>query len=119
LGNDKLAISIVNIPEEDSVKALSFDEFKKMGWAELSSPLRGGGKFYPLSLLDKSKNGTSIFEEIYTSTDPVSNTQLKNKRVILFNSTDHVHQIIFQTKATDFESMQETINKIQNSIVLT
>lgn len=118
IGNDKLVISIAYIPMNESLfSGFTFDGYKKLMYETLSNA--NNTRSTSLSVADKSKNGTAIFEEIYTSKDPVSGTELKTKRVLLFNNKKSVHQVAFQTKAADFESQIDTINAIQNSIVLT
>lgn len=121
LGNDKLVISIqyneLSKAEVSALSYITFNQWKDAVWAAFSES--NDTKTTQVYSADKSKNGTAIFEEIYTSKDPIKGTELKNKRVILFDDKTHTHIIIFQTKATDFESQIDTMNAIQNSIVLT
>lgn len=118
IGNDKLKIAVVYTRIESDIQGtFSFDQFKQLVWNELSS--NQDDKVTQLYAGDKSTNGTTIYEEIYTSKDPVSDEILKNKRVVFINNYNSMHQIIFQALETDFESLQETITKIQNSVILT
>ncbi len=118
LGNDKLKIAIVKVPIDNAIKQyFTFDQFKSLAQNYLENP--GNNKTTNLSLLDKSKNGTTIYEVIYTSKDPVSDAELKNKEIVIFKDYNTMYEVFFQTNASDFASQQEIINAIQNSIVLT
>ena len=118
LGNDKLKIAIAENNVPSSIKKyFSFNQYRQFVWAGLNSG--NSTKYTTLYTGDKSKNGTTIYEEIYTSKDPVSGTELKNKRVVVFKDMNRLYDIIFQTKTSDFQSQQDTINNIENSIVLT
>ena len=118
LGNDKLKIAISKMKVPSSFKNyFNFNTYKKLMWQSLNN--QNDTKTTTLYTGDKSKNGVTIYEEIYTSKDPVAGTDLKNKRVVLFKDMNNVYDVIFQTKASDFESQQDTMNGIENSITVT
>ena len=118
LGNDKLKITIAENTVPSSVKQFfNLTQYQGFVWQGLNND--SSTKYTNLYTGDKSKNGTTVYEEIYTSKDPVSGTELKNKRVVVFKDMNKLYQVIFQTKTADFESQQDTINNIENSIVLT
>lgn len=119
LGNDKLVISIEKIPiTSEDKQYYTFDQFKQLLWADLNN--NSATAYTHISAADKSANGTTIYEEIYTSTDPKTGAQLKNKAVAFIKGYGNYYiWMVFQTKAENFDSQLETINKIQNSAVLT
>lgn len=118
LGNDKLKIAITKMKVPSSLKNFfNFNTYKNLMWQSLNN--QSDTKTTTLYTGDKSKNGVTIYEEIYTSKDPIAGTELKNKRVVLFKDMNKVYDVIFQTKASDFESQQDTINNIENSIIIT
>ena len=120
LGNNKIVISISDVQTlgNESLKSLiPLDEFKELIWNSIGDDK--SGKSTSLSKRDISKNGTTIYEEIYSSEDPIKNIEYKNKWIIIIKDVNKIINIIFQTKASDFESQQKIINKIIESITVT
>ena len=120
LGNSKLVISIDKkvYPHNESLDSfITFDEFKQLLWNSLDDDK--SDKMTILSTRDVSKNGTTMYETIYSTKDPIKNTEYKNKQLIILKDMDNIIGIIFQTKTSDFESQQNIINKIIESINLT